>query len=953
MGLERRRTNESISALSESDENTLTSRRVSTDRKKTGQTDHIASQQNELSQSDMKKRKKGLLQTAIVQQKPGITTDQTIDCIRYNILKTSQARKWFEDEQQKADSAVLQRTTLIDRVIPCCTPEPVSSFVCPNCHAENNHHSAPTNTIVGWDESSPDAIWCRHCGQQFTDSHFPGIIQSCRINYLASLCKTLALICRVTETPEYAECGIAILQRLSENAGEWIYLNDETGDVTFLADLAIAYDSLSNACDTQDYPLWTDEARNAVERNLFLEWAVATESLVSQWENGELPVWSIHVFHAYAAIARVLGIHEFADTAQRGYEAFKESWFGNDGYCRTAQVQHIELLCRILDVVELLDGFIKPSLHKNTSRKPGRPPKTRQSNNGSFCRKDLITADTYLELMVHNTLDSLKPDGRLLPIGNTCGITSHSRELSRILEFGTRYYPAVFTAPTQKLFQQNDLRLTPYGLMHLDATLFFDPPASRSQSPGIKLLLKTLSDSVASIPPPQSTPVKRGRKPTVSHPADLPEIYFPAWRTAVLRHGNGSSGSLLAFNAGDSGPCRHRDCLSLYYVDSGRTILGDPACHGDSVDAQNRAESTRNHQLVIVDGEDQQISDPGTGKPAIHMLMNSPRASVVEASCGTYAQCSDYRRCTALLKGPGSRTLLLDIFRVKGGSKHTWRALSGIEMSDTNSNSVDFRGIDALSENETEGNPDVWQAVWKQNDAAHRLWISAGTHSAALSDTPGWKPGSHMRCVKAVREADCCDELESTFIALHEPAADVDSLPVQNVEILPVSDDIGPEALALRITCDWGTYLVFNQFEREGIIDGIRFQGRFGILGSTTDDMNTDPRRWLLSYQASTFQSTMFRSRYRSRFGFENAVPVWTGNVRRQTEDSLYSSRTRPHPWPRIPKEVTAHVLVDTEQAVTAYPVKAVARERIVTQRFPLQQAQKFELAAVHYQEEP
>ena len=848
----------------------------------------------------------------------------------------------------------------------------------------------------------------RWCGRPIHVS-FSGIIRARKIGFAIQACGAAALVHAVTDEPAYAVAAIRLMNRLAARFPEWLYFDywdavadcdplyaawhdrdlprawkrhacaeafekdsddraamlqgywgagrttPSTGGVSALASLAEAYDILANARDEYSDDLWPADQREAVERDLLLEWAFEAEPFVggagkAECANNKAP----RVYHAQAALGRALGLPDYLRTALRGYEVVRDESFGADGFSRETPSYNTMFLNQLLDVPELLEGA---AIEEGGGDKTGKT--------------SLFRTDDKLRLMLSAAVESLQGNGAPLPIGDTHHAEPGAQTGSRILETAANHYQGELGPAVSAIYRERELSVTPYGVIHLDLRSFPDGGARAAERRAIAdARIEDLLSRTDEIEPPPPRAVRRRR----GIDAALPEIFFPIWRTGILRHGQGSAASHLAMTLNAPGPHRHRDCLSLIYTDSGRPILGDLGYLSSTARVQPWFTRTESHSLVIVDGQEQQ-AEHAAREARVHMLVTSPRASVMEASCRPYPQCSEYRRLVILLKGPDARTIGVDVFRVSGGTNHTWRLFSEVGATDSPGGGLTFDGIDMPPEGEivVPGDPDEetlgfenarqcaggdagWRALWKQQDTSYRLWMLSPVDTVRASHGPGqerWEEiGRRVRYVDAIREAAEGEDLRSTFVALHEPCSPDGRVPVRNVEVLPVGSDAGPNALVLRIECEWGSYLLFSEIDEEQEVDGIRFQGTFGVLGS--GEGNGHSRRWLMSYGASAFHSKTFRARYRSRFGFENAKTHWAGPVRKHDSESIAASRTRPYPWPRLPREVGAHLLVETEDGTMPYPIKAVGRDRIIVQRFPLpRNVKRFELASIHYQDEP
>ncbi len=395
--------------------------------------------------------------------------------------------------------------------------------------------------------------------------------------------------------------------------------------------------------------------------------------------------------------------------------------------------------------------------------------------------------------------------------------------------------------------------------------------------------------------------------------------------------------------------------------------------------------STFSHNLVIVDDQPQRFTSGVPRRPEFRMMVTSPRVSVVEAASDCYDACREYRRLVALIKGPDAQTFAVDIFRVKGGSSHDYRIFSELAASDSPAGSLTFKGLNlppepplpevgasmkpedifGLRDIRTDRKPSpAWQAVWRQKGRAYRLWMLSACDAVQASNGPGqerWEEqGRRVRYVDALRTGR---DLESTFVAVHEPGGAGGAMPIRRVVRLTVPEQAGPDAVAVRIESRWGTYRVFSDFRREAEVDGIRFEGKFGIVCETG-------KVWWMACGANTLKSEREQGRKGERekkrfthaptlprshtgrkggdgFGFEGAPAAWSGLISRQTGDTLFAEKPPPAGWSGVPDDLTAYVVLRSGKYLTGYPVKAIDGRRIVVDGFPLPKVRRFELMAV------
>lgn len=940
-------------------------------------------------------RKNHLLSGRTPVRHPALLTDADAARIQENIHTTSWAKTWFAHIRETADQVIAQGEGYIEHMISEQTPWTGYTFVCPNCVGVKSQEASEYH-LIDWRPEDPDVIRCRACGHAYPSLQYPetatlvcprrgraltfyqteaqrthpddrsgkhaywwarhpihvcfsGIVRERKAAYMIRAGRALALAYRLTSKPAYARVAVRILERLTHCFRAWLYhdywdtvadcdplyaawhdralpiewkrnlftsayendtvekaamlqtywgagrLQTSTGEVVSLPDLCLIYDL------TRTSDVWTPDLTRRIERDLLLEWIIEAEPFVggpgkTQNVSNKAP----RIYHAQAAVARCLGIAEFADTALRGYEAIRDRSFGKDGFCHESPSYNEMYLHQLLEIPETLHGFRWPKGHRRRGA------------------VDLYRTDPALSMMLRAELDQLRPDGRYIPLSDTHETPVRTGKGSRILEIGLKRLPEYYRDRVPILYNLRGATPTEYAVMHLSAS--------------------------------DLKPKKAGED------LHLPEICFPDWMTAILRHGTHPKGSLLSLSFNPPGGHRHYDNLSLYYTNQGRTILGDHGYLAESP-GQQWVKHTFSHNLVIVDDQVQQFRTDIPRKPHFDMMATSPQISLVEASSQAYPQCGDYRRLIALIKGPDAATFALDIFRVKGGNRHAYRLFSELAASDAPNGRFDIslsmspepplpqvgasekqEDIFGLRDIREVANPAPgWQATWAEGKDHYRFWMLSEVNAARAANGPGremWTNPAHIgrrvRYVEAVREGK---NLQSAFVALHEPGR---KPIIRAAHILPLPQGAGPDALALRLDTVWGTYRIFSQCRRPVQIDGIRFKGRFGILCDAPND-----RRWLFSIGAETFVC--------GDLGFEAAPARWSGNIIAQTQKALTADVPRPKGWADPPEGVTAYTSARAGAYTTGFPVRATTRTGIAIDRFALPPVTRFECLEVRY----
>ncbi len=955
----------------------------------------------------IERRKDDMLGARVRVKHPLLLDDAGLERVRRNIRSAAWAKTWYTGHKRIADHVLRQSRNYVTEMVSELTPWYDYGMTCPKCvHVKSQEGRG--EALVRWDYRNPDVMQCRYCGQVYPDAgfretadlvcprtgqtltfylndaerrhpddrsgryayhwvsdrnpmhmSFSGVIRQRKAYFMIDAVRSLALCYRIEGDSRYAARAVEILVRLSHCYRRWLYhdywntvadcdpmyaawhdtrlrlewkkhlctdafsrdtvnraqmrqnywgagrLHPSCDSSTMLVGVCMAYDLVHGAKTEEGAPLWTPETRAQVERDLFMEWIMGAEPFLG----GAGKATNVNnkagrVYWPMAAVARCLGITEWADVALRGFEAQQDKSLALDGFSHESPsytFSTASYLGGLIGIAEALHGF--------------RWPKAFASRKG---RVDLFRSKERFRLLMRAAVDHLCSDGCLLPaadtpVGSVLAPSLVEVGLKRCPEFYTGALAAVKTGATP----------SEYAVLHLDAA---DLEKDRKQENRLS----------------------------------LPEIYFPSWMTAILRHGEGESGAALALTFSPKGGHRHLDNLAIYYMDRGDGILGDLGYVGDTP-MNSWIRSTSSHNLVVVDGQEQLFRIGKQRRPSFGMMVTSPKVSVVEAASRAYTQCKDFRRLVALVKGPDGQTFAVDIFRVKGGSEHDYRIFSELAASDARNGAIEFGGLTmpaepplpevgasvrkedifGLRDSRTAAKPaGAWQAVWKERGRRYRFWMLSQVDRAQVSNGPGQESreqqGRRVRYLDAIRRGR---DLSSTFVAVHEPSGPRGSMPVKQAVRLSVPAKAGPDAVALRIESRWGTYYIFSEFRREAEVDGIRFEGKFGIVCETSEGT-----RWLLTSGATTLKG--------DGYGLRDAPASWSGKAVNQTERTLFPDCARPSGWRRLPGEVTNYVRVKTGACWTGFPVRSTTRDRIAVDRFPLPAITRFELPAVQYREE-
>lgn len=830
--------------------------------------------------AEIETRKRAMLQHSRDVVHPAIFTRADIERAKENAATSDWAQSWIDNQVALADEIVDKSQEWIENMLPFEAPAHGYGFTCPKCVGVKSQEAVGTS-LVRWNYKDPDTFSCRSCGQIYPDPAYPetaalelprtghrityylndaeranledrtgalawhwvgypihvsfsGMIRERKIGFIRTAAQSLGFAYAFTGDERYAVAARRILVRYAQCYRQWPYRDywDTYADCDplyaawhdkalpiewkrHLSEQAFARDELDKASMLQNYwgagrvhpstdavsglghlaiaydftcisPSWSAEDRRLVESDLLLEYIMGAEPYVggpgnADNENNKAP----RIYSAMAFVSKCLGIPEMADTALRGYERVRDASFNADGFCTESPSYNNMYLSQLLAVPETLHGFTWPESF--------------EARSGVV---DYYASDDKLRRMYRAVLWSLRGDGSYIPLSDT---HIGNKPSAHIVHMGLRRYPDLFEGVLPRLKASY---MSQYALFNL---------------------------------PSESLTVDTG--------LELPETYFPDWQTAVLRNGSSPDSAMATLALNPWGGHRHYDNLALYYEDSGQIVLGDLGYVGD-MPVNKWIKSTQSHNLVVVDDSGQRNRERS---PEFQMMATTPLASVVEATSTAYAQCSEYSRRVAMVKVSEGHTFMVDVFRVKGGAKHAFRVFSEIAASDTVNGRLEIDGVvmphevpfpdvgSSLDPKDIFGLRDVrsatpgglWRATWQDDARGYRLWMLSDCDRVEASNGPGQRSlteaGRRVRYVDAIREGE---DLESVFVAVHEPSRGVSNWLIQNVERIDVESGI-----AIRVETSVGDYFLLNDFDEAGEAHGFEFQGRFAAAHVVGDEV--------------------------------------------------------------------------------------------------------------------
>ncbi len=947
------------------------------------------SPEEEAFRSEIEARKDCLLEYSPNVAHPILYTEDDLARARRNAETSDWAKQWRDTHIALADYVTAQPPEWIVSMLPEETPGHCYGFTCPNCVGVKSQE-AVGNSIAGWSRENPEVLTCRACGQVYPDAayretaellmprsghrityylnereraepedrsgklawhwvghpmhvSFTGLIREKKIGFMRKAAESLAFAYAFTGETRYAVAAREVLTRYAHCYRNWLYhdywdgyadcdplyaawhdkalplvwkrhlceqafakdsvekaamlqtywgagrVHPSTDGVSGVATLALAYDLTCMAKTAGGSPVWGEAERRLVERDLLVEYILGAEPYAggpgkATNANNKAP----RIYNAMAAVAKCLGIPALADTALRGYECVRDGSFNADGFSTESPSYNNMYLSQLLRVPETLHGFTWPEGFE-----------ARQG------RVDYYASDAKLRLMYRAILQTLLPSGHYLPLSDT---HVDSRPSASLIHMGLKRYPGFFAGTAPRL---GAARMSEYAMFRLTQEAL-------ESATGLR----------------------------------LSETCFPDWQTAILRHFTCPAGITLTLAFNPWGGHRHQDNLALFYDIGGRTILGDQGYVGDMpMNAWIR--STLSHNLVVVDQQEQRRSGR---QPEFQLMATSPLASVVEAFTDAYAQCTEYRRRTVLVKGPGAASFAIDLFRVTGGKHHAFRVYSECASSDSPDGTLSFEGVPmppetplpqvgaSMAREDIFGLRDVrsaapsgpWQATWRDEELAYRLWMLSDCGRVEASNGPGQRDrketGRRVRYVDAVREGN---NLSSTYLAVHTLGRPEGTLAITAAERLDVAEG-GPRAAGLRVVSSYGIDYCLHDFDEVLEVDGIRFQGQFALLR-------------LIDGEVAAYLTVGATLLDAHGVGFEDAHPAFAGKVTAHEGQTLRLEGAYENGPPVIEGPVTNYARVKRLQGWTGYPIDTLTEDGLRIKDYPLHTSEAVELSSVRY----
>ncbi|MDO8541181.1 MAG: heparinase II/III family protein [Opitutaceae bacterium] len=444
----------------------------------------------------------------------------------------------------------------------------------------------------------------------------------------------------------------------------------------FVRKMVEAYDFTCTAHGAEGRPLYADDEREKIERDLLLE---STVLLVA---DKQINNKSVGNRTAAALVGLCVGHPRLVRFGWEGFQRTVDGWFLPDGTTSESPAYAMMTLGNIWDLPQALRGY-------------SDPPGYRDASGQRLDGVDLYHGTSYGRAW-EACFKGLQGNLRYPPFADSypsSGLGSHFVELM------------VANYPEHPEYLSLLKETSGRGLTrsHVPVALYY-------REPGLE------------------------EKP--APPLRLPDWCAPELRIGHLRTGNDGRESLLLLSASHWGGHHHLDSLNLYYAKHGTEVLSDL---GYLWDHPRKSQTTRTvaHNTVLIDEKEQVTKERGGD---VLLFRTSAHVKVMEASSRAYPGAKLYRRTSAIIDHGGGRNYVVDFFRVAGGQRQDFVYHAAVKAAEfdgasfapaTSPKFYDFGNVCAA------GEPGVWRATWKNGEMNCMAW-NVGQKGERAFVADGW-----------------------------------------------------------------------------------------------------------------------------------------------------------------------------------------------------------------------
>lgn len=511
----------------------------------------------------------------------------------------------------------------------------------------------------------------------------------------------------------------------------------------FIRNVVSAYDFTCNAINPGNTPVYKDDEKLKIERDLLLE---STILLVCDKQINNKSV-SNHT--AAALVGMCVGHPGLLRFGLDGFNKTVDEWYLSDGTSSETPFYGLMTLGGIWDMAQAAHGYSDPKGYIDESGK----------------RIDLL--DLYHHTSYGNVLNAffrgLQGDLCYPPYADSFRTTS--LDVSYVELMVANFPEHIEYLSLLKALCGNDLAL------HSGSPEFRNK--TNTDKADDEALLTLPYDLIK--PTGSSSFSFYYRKPNLEKKAS-PVLTLTDWSPPQLRVGHLRTGvdgreSLLLMSASGWGKHHENDSLNLYYWKQGQEVLSDLGYLWDHpLKPQNIR--TVAHNTVLIDEKNQVTKERGG---EVLLFKTFDHVKVMEMSSSAYSEASLYRRTSAIIDHGNGQSYVVDFFRVEGGKQQDY-VFHGIGntciVSDlkleplTSPKLYDFSNIRFA-----DGNV-VWSTTWQNGDNMTCVAWSVGQHGEQAMVADGWGQrdwkNSDINATIPYIVRRCNGEGVKTFISLFE-----------------------------------------------------------------------------------------------------------------------------------------------------------------------------------------
>ncbi|MBQ9368634.1 MAG: heparinase II/III family protein [Victivallales bacterium] len=388
---------------------------------------------------------------------------------------------------------------------------------------------------------------------------------------------------------------------------------------------ANAYDITYNAKYPDGRPLYSEEERLLIEKDVLLE------SALLACGDTKINNKSVGNRAGAAAVGMVLGMPDMVRFGLDGFMKTVEDWFLPDGATSESAGYGLMTMGGILPFAYIFRDYTEP--------KGYTPPEgAKRLVHFDACR------DTNYGTCWQSFIWTLQGNLFFPPVADSNKTTSLNGNYAELiaLAFPTDENISLLHAIAGK----NPKYTQRYAIFNRNAL-------QNAQNIGMSDNTNTISQPVF------NRDGNENAKPFVCH-----DVVFPFLAQGMFRLGTYGRDAIALIDASNWGGHHHSDSLNLYLWKDGHELLGDLGYLWDHPDKHMTAR-TLAHNLVTIDDKEQLTRGRGG---SFHFFALSPHVKAMRASSFAYGKKATYERSLVQVSHGSHGAYWLDMFKAKGGT---------------------------------------------------------------------------------------------------------------------------------------------------------------------------------------------------------------------------------------------------------------------------------------------